>query len=96
MTTIKLPNGYTIATEIKDVVTHDRVGFLDLIKTEQKRVAQAWSANGVYEHGLAMPFMELSLDEETAVKQIADRIEWLVTHYQQSEERYKALMARMS
>ena len=94
MTTIKLPNGYTIVTEVKDVAIHDRVGFLDLIKTERKRVAQVWAPDG-YEHGLAMPFMKLSLEEDTAVQQIADAIDWLNDYYQKSEDEYKALMARM-
>lgn len=53
-----------------------------------------WAPDG-YEHGLALPFMKLSLDEDTAVQQIADAIDWLNDYYQKSDDEYKALMARM-
>lgn len=96
MTTVKLANGYTITTEVKDITTHDRVGLLDLTTTKRKRVAQVWDADGVYEHGLALPLMDLSLDEDEAIQDLTQRIEWLVEHYRKSEEEYKAFVARMA
>ena len=95
MTTITLASGHTIETSIEDVVIHDRVGFLDMTKTVQKRTARVWNAAGVYQHGLALPLVELSLDEAEAIQQIEDRIDEVERIYKRMDVEWQAQMKRL-
>lgn len=95
MQIIPLTNGYTFHTEVTEIVTVDAVGFLKFETRETKRVGHVRNHQGVYEHGMCMPSMDLSMDEATAVAQVSERLDGLIRYYRESDEEYKRMMKKL-
>ena len=95
MTVIQLANGYTFHTEITEVVTVDTVGFLRFETRQTKRIGHVCNPQGVYEHGMCMPFMGLSMDEDEAAREVQERLTWLLGYYAESEAVYQKMMKKL-
>ena len=95
MQIITLANGYTFHTEVAEIVTVDTVGFIKFEARETKRIGHVCNPQGVYEHGMCMPSMSLSMDLDTAVMQVAEQLDSLIRYYRESEAAYQRMMKKL-